>query len=315
MTTYKNEGFLFINNDETENRTFIKSRIIDTADELICPGDIIPSIMECTTDIIPSLFEFEYYTPIIKGIRVRLYWYNSTWHISTSTKIYPSTININTFDNQIIYELLDKSKVYYAIITDTDKIILTYITEKKSPTLHAPMIEHDLAFTYHIPLLPYTISPYELEHMVKTLKIGEQYNAEYGLVLFKKDGSQVEVWSKIYYLIKAMEKPDKVSIYKYYFDCLNTYAIEENDDCEIIIINLLFDINEFIIYYPEHKKTCDTITQKIIDYISDAYNSNSNDDNEENSNKIKKLNYLLSLSVENAITLISPMPSRRNSIV
>ena len=74
------------------------------------------------------------------------------------------------------------------------------------------------------------------------------------------------------------------------------------------MIHLLCDINEFTIYFPEHKEKCDSITKKIEEYITgDSYQTNKQ--------KIDKLNYLLSLDIDYAISLISPMPSRRNSVV
>ena len=66
------------------------------------------------------------------------------------------------------------------------------------------------------------------------------------------------------------------------------------------MIHLLCDINEFTIIFPEHKEKCDSITKKIDEYCL---------------SEISKLKYLLSLNIEDSISLISPMPSRKNSII
>ena len=266
--SYTNEGFLFINNNVTDNTPFITGRIIDSDDELICPGEIMPHINpETYTDIL-------YYTPIVRGTRVRIYWYNTYWHISTVNQIYLSLYD-KLLNEQVNTDLLDQDNVYYAVILE-DCIMLTYVTEKKAPTLHIPQLEHDLAFSHHMQLSPFDNDKDKsnLQKMIKTLQIEKEYNADYGLTLFKQDGTQIEIWSKQYYLIKSMEKPDNVSIYNYYFYCLNTYCIttEEYDDFEIVMIRLLCDINEFTIYFPEHKEKCASITKKIEEYILDDSN-------------------------------------------
>ena len=331
-TNYKNEGFLYIANGvgtntngvdtnevDTNAKPFIMGHIVDTYGNLICPGEI-PRLIN--PDMENQLSEIKFYTPLLRGIRIRLYWYSDGWEISTINEIYPiidaeTTAAINA---QINADLLDTNQVYYATITNETTIILNYTTEKSAPELTIPQLDHDLAFTYHMPLIPFTLGN-DVKKMMKTLEIEQ----DYGIILFKQDGSQIELWNKHYYIMKSMEKPDHVSIYTYYFHCLNKYAIEDEDedevehedehddkveynDFEIIMIHLLCDINEFTIYFPEHREKCDSITKKIEEYITgDAYQTNKQ--------KIDKLNYLLSLDVDYAISLISPMPSRRNSVV
>lgn len=308
-TTYKNEGFLYIETTSVlETTPFIKGHIIDTYNKLICPGEIPIVINPLYEDIVEQLDEIKFYTPLLKGTSIRIYWYNNEWNISTIDEIYHfvDTITNMAINEQVNSDLLDKNKVYYATITDNGAtIILKYTTEKSAPVLSLPHLNDDLAFTHHIPLIPFDIEPFELQNMMKTLHIEELY----GLVLFKQTGEQIELWSKHYYIIKSMEKPDKVSIYTYYFNCLNTYALEEVDEFEIIMIHLLCDINEFTIIFPEHKEKCDSITQKIEEYCyADGHIPEDN-------TPIKKLTYLLSLNIEEAISLISPMPSRKNSII
>ena len=320
-TTYKNEGFLYIQQNDTNTNTdtntkpFTKGHIIDTMDHLICPGEIIPTLINPDyEEIVADLKEIQFYTPLLKGINIRIYWCNEAWNVSTVNEII-TNIAINEINEEVNLDLLDRAKVYYATVTENNTtIVLRYIAEKKAPELALPQLDHDLAFTHHIPLIPFTIKPSELQQMMKTLHYNvdnssnsnsnSSNSSNYGLVLFKQNGEQIELWNKHYYILKSMEKPDKVSIYTYYFYCLNKYAVEEEDDFEIIMIHLLCDINEFTILFPEHKEKCDSITKKIEEYCWHGQQA-----------PIKNLKYLLSLDIEDAITLISPMPSRRNSFV
>jgi hypothetical protein len=345
-TNYKNEGFLYIANgvganangvdtngvgananangvdtnavdananavdtNAVDTKPFTMGHIVDTYGNLICPGEI-PILINPDMEMENQLSEIKFYTPLLRGIRVRIYWYVDGWELSTINEIYPiiDTETTAAINAQINADLLDKSQVYYATITKENTIILNYTTEKSAPELTLPQLDHDMAFTYHMPLIPFTLGN-DVKKMMKTLEIEQ----DYGIILFKQDGSQIELWNKHYYIMKSMEKPDHVSIYTYYFQCLNKYAVEdehednvehEDNDFEIIMIHLLCDINEFTIYFPEHKEKCDSITKKIEEYITgDSYQ------------KIDKLNYLLSLDIDYAISLISPMPSRRNSVV
>jgi hypothetical protein len=314
-TNYKNEGFLYINVSACTNavanavgaktKPFTTGHIIDTYGTLICPGELPTLLNPDYEDIEDQLSEIKFYTPLLRGIRVRLYWYSDGWELSTLNEIYPiiDTETTRAINTQINADLLDKSQVYYATITKENTIVLNYTTEKSAPELTLPQLDHDLAFTYHMPLIPFTVG-HDVKKMMKTLEMEQ----DYGIVLFKQDGSQIELWNKHYYIMKSMEKPDHVSIYTYYFHCLNKYAIDDNNDFEIIMIHLLCDINEFTIYFPGYKEKCDSITKKIEEYITgDSYQTNKQ--------KIDKLNYLLSLDIDYAISLISPMPSRRNSVV
>ena len=334
-TNYKNEGFLYIasanavgtSTSAADAKPFTMGHIVDTYNNLICPGELPRLLNPDYEDIEDQLTEIKFYTPLLPGIRVRLYWYSDGWELSTLNEIYPIIDSETTraINAQINADLLDKSQVYYATITKENTIVLNYTTEKSAPELTLPQLDHDLAFTYHMPLIPFTVG-HDVKKMMKSLEMEQ----DYGIVLFKQDGSQIELWNKYYYIMKSMEKPDHVSIYTYYFHCLNKYAIEDNDedkvehedkyndddkvehdddnDFEIIMIHLLCDINEFTIYFPGYKEKCDSITKKIEEYITgDSYQTNKQ--------KIDKLNYLLSLDIEYAISLISPMPSRRNSVV
>lgn len=336
---YINEGFLYINIDTDSASTtepFIKGRIVDMNKTLVCPGEIVPSLINPDTDPetsdISSLYnDIKYYTPLLKGIRIRIYWYDKVWHISTIDEIYPVINNLN-----VKFDMLDENKVYYAVIDNSPEdpdhkhrwnchelcpdhkrncpdhkrncpdhkrnCTLLYTTEKSAPVLTLPHLDLEqadiAAFTNHQQLL-----------LLTTTEINElQSKEKYGIVLFKEDGTHIEIWNKNYYFIKSMEKPNKVSLYIYYFQCLNQYDINETDDFELVMIKLLYDINEFIYFYPEHTAKCNEITKKIEKYISPSHLTSDEE-------KIIRLKYLLALDIEDAITTISPMPSRRVSFV
>jgi len=356
--TYTNEGFLYINNVPVQQEQFIKGRIIDSDNTLVCPGEIIPQLVDEYTEIIHE--EIQYYSPIIKGTRVRIYYYNSYWHISTVNKIYPSTIKQDLFIEQINSDDLDIDNVYYAVITDEDIIILTYITEKNAPVLAIPDLDIDHAFKHHMAIKPFDITQEKLQEMIKKLHTHQQNR--YGITLFIQNKTPIELWSKEYHVIKSMEKPDHVSIYKYYFQVLGgalpSVALAPHPrtltrDIRTVVDGAyggegqvqqmaeppvlshggegaeppayggegaeppaeppyMYDINQFITYYPEHKKNCDRITQKIEEFALQRMNASSDDIEKQ---KLLNIQYLLSLDIENSLSLISPMPSRRNSII
>ena len=95
-TNYKNEGFLYIANGvgtntngvgtngvdtnevdtNTVTKPFIMGHIVDTYGNLICPGEI-PRLIN--PDMENQLSEIKFYTPLLRGIRIRLYWYSDGW--------------------------------------------------------------------------------------------------------------------------------------------------------------------------------------------------------------------------------------------
>ena len=44
MSSILNEGFLYISTDKNDKSPFIMGKIIDTTNNLVCPGEIIPII-------------------------------------------------------------------------------------------------------------------------------------------------------------------------------------------------------------------------------------------------------------------------------
>ena len=157
---YVNEGFLFINNNtivNESNKTFEIGKIIDIDGKLVCLGEIIynnsrKDFLDCV-----KRKSINHYSPLYKGIRIRLYWYNDKFNISTINEIY-SDIDISKYINQINFDLLDKNICYYAILVDEyNTIILTYMVEmtkkiKKNNgcKLKIPVLSEDLAFENHL---------------------------------------------------------------------------------------------------------------------------------------------------------------------
>ena len=163
---YINEGFLFINtNNNTNNNTnvnesnksFEKGKIIDIEGNLVCLGEIIynnsrNSFLECV-----KKKYITHYSPLYKGTRIRIYWYNDKFNISTINQIYLE-INFSNFIYQINFDLLDKNICYYAILNnELNTIILTYMVEmtkkiKKNNgcKLKIPVLSEDLAFENHL---------------------------------------------------------------------------------------------------------------------------------------------------------------------
>ena len=94
-TNYKNEGFLYINVSTDANavganaKPFTMGHIVDTYNNLICPGELPRLLNPDYEDIEDQLFEIKFYTPLLPGIRVRLYWYSDGWELSTINEIYP----------------------------------------------------------------------------------------------------------------------------------------------------------------------------------------------------------------------------------
>jgi hypothetical protein len=165
--SYENSGFLYINNNG-ENKTFIKGKIIDCDGKTICLGEIIPNVSK--KDFLDCIKRksITHYSPLDKGIKIRIYWFDNHFIISTENEIYPDIYpDINNdikYKNQINCDLLDKKFCYYAILTE-DKIILTYMLELKKrikkygeiPLLSIPHnLSEDLAFEHHLEIFECT---------------------------------------------------------------------------------------------------------------------------------------------------------------
>jgi hypothetical protein len=135
MEGYNNEGFLYINHTSTE--TFKKGEILDSDGNRICLGEIEPYIASPLDENYQDYMrELIYWTPLLRGIRIRIYWYAEAgeFNISTAGKIYPKNsilfMHPLKINEQINFDELDQSMCYYAIIErTTKKIILTHIVK------------------------------------------------------------------------------------------------------------------------------------------------------------------------------------------
>jgi hypothetical protein len=131
-----NEGFLYI--DATHTDTFAKGKITDMDNNLICPGEIVPLLLDVDLLLGDDLLgdddacdyaakinhlatTCQYQTPIIHGVNVRLYFLDNddSLHMSTVDEIYPRQFKANMPTHilaQIDTTQLDKNKVYYATL-------------------------------------------------------------------------------------------------------------------------------------------------------------------------------------------------------
>ena len=191
---YVNEGFLFTNTNNTilENKTFEKGKIIDIEGNLVCLGEIIynnsrKEFLECVKSK-----TITHYSPLYKSTRIRIYWYNKTFIMSTINQIYPE-IDFSKYVNQINFDLLDKNICYYAILDhECNTIILTYMVEmtkkiKKNNgcNLKIPLLSEDLAFENHLEI-------FDCKNPIMILdKLEIQIH---GLIFYSNRGNQSEVF-------------------------------------------------------------------------------------------------------------------------
>ena len=192
---YVNEGFLFINNNTNVNelnKTFEIGKIIDIDSKLVCLGEIIynnsrKDFLECV-----KKKSITHYSPLYKGTRIRIYWFNERFNISTINQIYPN-IDISKYIYQINFDLLDKNICYYAILNnDLNTIILTYMIEmtkkiKKNNgcKLKIPVLSEDLAFENHLEI-------FDCKNPTMVLDNIKMQN--HGLIFYSNRGKDSEVF-------------------------------------------------------------------------------------------------------------------------
>jgi hypothetical protein len=190
---YVNEGFLFINTNVNEsNKSFEIGKIIDIDGNLVCLGEIIynnsrKEFLECV-----KKKYITHYSPLYKGTRIRIYWYNDKFNMSTINQIYPE-IDFSNYVNQINFDLLDKNICYYAILNDDlNTIILTYMVEmtkkikkKNECNLKIPLLSEDLAFENHLEI-------FDCKNPIMILdKLEIQIH---GLIFYSSQGNQTEAF-------------------------------------------------------------------------------------------------------------------------
>jgi len=337
--TYYNEGFMYIN--IKSNETFIKGEIRTIENKIICPGEIV-SIVNPISELNKE-FDFEknivftnekclenikYYTPLIRGTKIRIYWDNNCkkYNISTEGCIYT---HFNDYENNSYFfnkhninnDLLDKNKCYYCILErDLNKLYLRYITDIKKPILSLPiMINDDLAFENHIELYEFNHTYFEKEkiyhmyHMYNKMDKSNSIDDNYykniknnGILCFMEDGMQIEYRTFKYNTICSIEKPDYLSPHLYYIYFLNKYA-----DGETLILffnNLYDDIEYYLIEFPEHKTIFNEMNYKLQAYMNNKSNyidTNYKDSNYKNSDgnedKINDINNINDIDKINLI--------------
>jgi hypothetical protein len=144
-----NEGFLYI--DIQNEDSLKKGQIFNMDRQVICPGEIVPWQIDAELFHTEYAARLCYYTPELKGYPVRIYYDGfCRFNISTGTRIYPDHLPL-FIDQQLNYHLLDKTKCYYAIVTD-ERIILTHIMNPVNPVLSIPDLTEDMAFEHHMEL-------------------------------------------------------------------------------------------------------------------------------------------------------------------
>jgi hypothetical protein len=220
------------------------------------------------------------------------------------------------YKGQIDYDLIKDDYVYYFVMTPTE-LVLTHINPIYADHFsgieeNIRLIDEDQAFLHH---LPYNMFSDEVTLEDLNILLDEYVSFENGINLYQVYyfPSYIQIWSKSYSVYKSFEKPDGLSIYKYYFMTLNKYYkdinnVIEDDDMllgsglaeNVYFDNLFCDINSFVKYYPEYEIECSKITNGLMEYVG---------------NDIKKLDYLMSLDYNEALGLITPIPSRRGSFI
>jgi hypothetical protein len=290
-TKLDSEGFLYINNTyETcdDTATFKIGEITDTNGSIICPGEIV-SIMDYE--------EFEsnkklitHYSSVLKGKKIRIYMVDDDVMISRECEIYPDQlISESEIKNQINFELLDKKMCYYAtIVSENNKIILTYMTEILNPKLENIDLSHDLAFMNHLP-----IYKCENDSAMETFRT-KMNKEENGLIFYKNDGQRFEFWEPIYSSIKCQERPYNINPCDYYVLLLNKYPMGK--EYKLFFKDLHYDVDIYLKHYPEDKRFIYLMEERLHIYAN--YNEDYLSPVLEDSDKIERIKILLNIDVE-----------------
>ena len=147
--------------------TFKNGEIIDMEHKVVCPGEIVPIVldMDSETEYAASVSHYaakiQYQTPLLHGLQVRFYWVKNAdgfciLHMSTVDEIYPNQLK-EIIPPHILAQMditqMDQTKVYYATIEPPpySKLILTYITDIQDPQLSSDrhLVLNDKAFQHH----------------------------------------------------------------------------------------------------------------------------------------------------------------------
>jgi hypothetical protein len=291
IETFDNEAFLYIDN---QNETIFKKGLIcDSDGHLVCIGEIVPIFMDEEFDSYAK--DIVYWTPIIRGIKIRIYYYEDAdeFNISSVGKIFPDEnillVNKKEIEKQINFELLDKTMCYYAIIErSTGNVILTHIVKNSIETVNISLndniliVNEDKAFKYHLYLFPIikvlanaveananAVDANALETPVFKLRDEERYKREYGILFIRNDGETIICKNTKYDKIHMLEKPEHIRFVDYYVYALNKNPDEAEKNFKTYFENELhYDINnEILIYFPEYKKHFDNYKTNLKNYI------------------------------------------------
>jgi hypothetical protein len=313
--TFDNEAFLYIDN---KNETMFKKGLIcDSDGKLVCIGEIVPMFMDEDFDSYAK--DILYWTPLIRGIKIRIYYYADAdeFNISSVGKIFPNEttllVNKKDIEEQINFELLDKTMCYYAIIErSTGNVILTHIIKNSIETNTISLndiliVNKDKAFNYHLYLftIAHTLAKAkeananeetnaneeanagalenELELEVFKLRDEERYKREYGILFIRNDGQTIICKNKKYDKIRMLEKPEHIRFVDYYVYALNKNPYENEKNFNTYFEDdLHIDINnEILIYFPEYKNHFDNYKTNLKNYIEFSIFEDSENEVEE----------------------------------
>ena len=303
----KSEGFLQMDignvyeaNKNIKNmKPFEKGEIYNADGEIICPGVMTTNVNLDSEEMQPYLPGIIKQTPIIHGEKVRFYWIrqdetstSSILNMSTEDEIYPKKYAIipASILSQIKTELMDKTKVYYAII------------ESMQPSPEAPEMAQILSSkkTHHHHLKNYSTTRYKEAHPKKTkdnkkeedvkvilMYIANLKNPElsadrtlveedksfiyyqtfnplqanhaisaysthlYGTLFMCNNGEIIEQRSHLYNVMQSMHKPSTMDFSEFFKLALNPYA--NGLTHEEYLEELYCDIKLFVKYFPEYE--------------------------------------------------------------
>lgn len=302
---YTNEGLLYINNNPVfEKQTFEKGKIIDINGNIICPGEIIPYTIsheefEEEIKLQSNSHHIYHYSPLQIGEQIRIYWNHITFNISTEYEIYPKHIfgvAISEYVAQIQFNLLDKSKCYYAIIVNENNkynIVLTNIVDIINPQLQfaLPLLQNitivnnenessnvsGIGFTNHIKFCKCSSNidiMIQLENIKTYYEPYESYEPyikqdksfRNGIIFYNAtNGFQYEFKTLRYLKKFILKKPYHISVYKYYVMFLNRCPVGKTFNDYYIDIHI--DINKYIDYYPEHSHSFYMMSKALENYF------------------------------------------------
>ena len=261
----ENEGFLYINTEMTGG-TFKNGEIIDMEHKVVCPGEIVPIVldMDSETEYAASVSHYaakiQYQTPLLHGLQVRFYWVKNAdgfciLHMSTVDEIYPNQLK-EIIPPHILAQMditqMDQTKVYYATIEPPpySKLILTYITDIQDPQLSSDrhLVLNDKAFQHH--QLFYPVIKHHADAAADAITTANPAHL-YGTRFLCEDGQVLDRYSPLYIVMRSMAKPSKMSFREYFQKALNTYAV--GNTTATYLEDLFCDIKTFIQYFPEHE--------------------------------------------------------------